>query len=63
MEAVRVCCSFALKMKTLYSDGEGLTGADRTYALDLIRYHGQLFRRSDGKLLGEFISYARRGGD
>ncbi len=51
------------EMKTLYSEGEGLTGDDLTYALDLIRYHGQLYRRSDGKLLGEYISYARRGGD
>ena len=29
----------------------------------LVRHHYQVFRRSDGKLLGESIVYARRGGD
>ena len=29
----------------------------------LVRYHHQVFRRSDGKLLGETISYGRGGGD
>jgi hypothetical protein len=30
---------------------------------DLLRFHTKLIRRSDKKLLGEGISYARRGGD
>lgn len=29
----------------------------------LVRYHFRLYRRSDEKLLGESISYSRRGGD
>jgi len=49
--------------KTLHSEGDGLTGDDLLYALQLVRCHGQLYRRSDGKLLGEYISYYRRGGD
>lgn len=31
--------------------------------LDLSRYHSKLFRVKDGKLLSEFVDYARRGGD
>ncbi|HNP26517.1 MAG TPA: hypothetical protein PKM20_07235 [Nitrosomonas sp.] len=30
---------------------------------ELVRYHTQVFRRSDEKLLGEIINYSRRGGD
>jgi hypothetical protein len=30
---------------------------------DLLRFHTKLIRRSDKKVLGEGISYARRGGD
>ena len=29
----------------------------------MVRYHHQVIRRSDGKLLGETISYGRGGGD
>lgn len=29
----------------------------------VVRHHYQVFRRSDGELLGESIAYARRGGD
>lgn len=29
----------------------------------IVRHHYQVFRQSDGKLLGESVSYARRGGD
>ncbi len=31
--------------------------------LEMSRYHYQVFRRSDGKVLGETISYQRCGGD
>ena len=31
------------EMKTLYSEGEGLTGDDLLYALQLVRCHGQLY--------------------
>lgn len=31
--------------------------------LDLYRYHYKLFRVKDGKLMSEYVSYSRRGGD
>jgi len=30
---------------------------------DLVQYHTQIYQQSDNKLLGEIISYSRRGGD
>ena len=29
---------------------------------EMVQYHSKVYRRSDGKLLGEAISYSRRGG-
>ena len=45
-----------------YQFKENIT-ALKTGDPELVRYHHQVFRRSDGRLLGETISYGRGGGD
>lgn len=55
------------------TQGEHALGPEYSYKFDIhlyrngnpqmSRYHIQVFRRSDGKLLGEAISYGRGGGD
>jgi len=47
---------FLLKQETKYLRNE-------TKSPEILRHHFRVFRRSDGKLLGEQITYARRGGD
>lgn len=52
---------------------ENALGSEYTYKTEeyffrkgnpsIVRYHHQVFRRSDGKLLGETTSYGRGGGD
>lgn len=55
------------------TQGENALGPEYSYRFDInyyrkgnpqmSRYHIQVIRRSDGKLLGEAISYGRGGGD
>jgi hypothetical protein len=55
------------------TQGENALGPEYSYKFDIhyyrtgnpqmSRYHIQVIRRSDGKLLGEAISYGRGGGD
>lgn len=48
---------YKLTTQYLYKNGSDYEGTN------LVRYHYELYRSQDNKLLGEAISYTRRGGD
>jgi hypothetical protein len=46
-----------------YSEEKTWIMAEKSFAPAVWRSHVQLFRAADNKLLGEAVSYSRRGGD
>lgn len=53
----------ALGPEYIYKSEDYYYHQGRQGGATMVRYHHQVIRRSDGKLLGETISYGRGGGD